>query len=267
MRTQFRFATAALVAGLIGLQPTFAQQPEAELKKAQEQLEKLLKELKEKEAKKAEAPKPVPPTPTARPAAAWTQLHNPNDANAALKGLAASKDPKVAAMAKELLDHLNKTAPQGGKPTELRVEFANPVAGGADYFEFKVAPADAPKSGAGANTFEFKAAHPPPDAPKPGAGASTFEFKAAQPELFKVLPGNPGEKVERRIVVVGDGTHAKPVEARVVLGEKITATVAGPSTLKLSADGKTAALLSADGTITIFDVATGKEMMKFASKK
>ncbi len=46
-----------------------------------------------------------------------------------------------------------------------------------------------------------------------------------------------------------------------------TAPAAGASSLKLSADGKTAAVVGADGSITIYDVATGKEQLKFPAKK
>jgi hypothetical protein len=259
MRTKIRFALAALTAAVLGLQPAFAQQPEAELKKAQEQLEKLLKELKDKETKKAEAPKPpVPPTPPTppKPTVAWAQLHNTGgDATAVLKGLASSKDPKIAALAKELLEHLHKAAPKEGNAFELHLELAKPAAdGNGGTFEFKAVPA---KPGT-----EFKVV------PFPGAPATAA----------------PGEKVERRVVVV----EGKPLEGKVVEGGRIvvageklgdpvrTVTVtaaapaapaAGVSSLKLSADGKTAALLSADGTISIFDVVTGKEMMKFAGKK
>jgi hypothetical protein len=231
MRTKLRFALAALTAAVLGGQPLFAQQPEAELKKAQEQLEKLLKELKDREAKKAETAKPVPPPPVPPKATvAWAQLQPAGDANGALKALTASKDPKVAEMAKQLLEHLSKAAPQPGKPLELHLQLAKPAAGGG--------------------TFEFKTA---PDT-KPG---SQLEFKVVP------FPGTPAVKAE----------PAKPVEARVVVvGEKLadpvrsvtfSAKAEGASTLKLSADGKTAALLAGDGTITIFDVATGKETMKF----
>lgn len=41
----------------------------------------------------------------------------------------------------------------------------------------------------------------------------------------------------------------------------------GASSLKLAADGKTAAVVAGDGTVTIYDVATGKELMKFPGKK
>ena len=226
MRTKIRFALAALTAAALGLQPALAQQPEAELKKAQEQLEKLLRELKDKEAKKAEAPKPpvppTPPAPPAKPTIAWAQLHNPVDAASALKGLTGSKDPKVAALAKELLEHLHKAQPKAeGKPLELHLELAKPAPGG------------------NGGTFEFKVL------PLPGGTAT------------------PGEKVERRVVVV----EGKPVEGGRIAVAAATPAAAGASTLKLSADGKTAALLAADGTISIFDVASGKEIMKFAGKK
>src|SRR5206468_4313686 len=72
MRTSLRFLSAALVAGLIGLAPVNAvaqEQPkaEAELKKAKEQLDRLLQELRDQEAKKArpETPKPPAPAPNA----------------------------------------------------------------------------------------------------------------------------------------------------------------------------------------------------------
>lgn len=281
MRPQIRFALAAAVAALIGLQPAFAQQPEVELKKAQEQLEKLLKELKERESKKAETPKPpappsipappsVPaPSATTKPMVAWAQLHpGTGDANAALKTLTASKDPKVAALAKELLEHLNKTAPQPNKAGELHLEFGKPAAGGGN-FEFKVAPPAANKT---TGQYEFKVV------PYPGGEGAKAEPKTVERRVVVVGEGDAPKAgtTERRVVVVeghpGDGP--KTVTARVVEAKPadvVRSTTAipagGASTLKLSADGKTAALLSADGTITIFDVATGKETMKFSGKK
>ena len=241
MRTPLRFASAALVAGFIGLSPATAQpreqpKPEAELKKAQEQLERLLQELREQEAKKAkpDAPKPpVPPTP-ANPAATqarpmiWTTTAS-GDPAAALKGLINSKDPRTAALAKELLDQLAKSAPKGPEPSKS----------GGSEFRFEVVPPGDLKSG-GKLEVELRA------------------LKAQQPLEWKVLP-RPGEelKSERRIVVVDDKStaHAQPAPA------------SGSSTLRLSADGKTAAVVSGDGTVTIYDVATGKEIMKFPGKK
>jgi len=252
-----RLALVAFVAALFSGSSAIAQQPpqprqEAELKKAQEQLEKLLKELKdlqEKEAKKAKPetakvppPPPLPPTPAtpptpgyfsipAQPPIAWSaQAAGAGDKTAAIKELLASKDPRTAALARELLEHLLKTAP---KPDPD---------GKAHTLSFELVPSGGGKSGA------------------------TFEYKVAPP-MTEAKP------VERRVVVVGDnkGPEGKAVEARVlVVGERMTATApvgGGASTLKLSADGKTAAVVSADGAVTIYDVATGKEIMKFSGKK
>lgn len=268
MRSPIRFALAATVAALIGVQPAFAQQPEAELKKAQEQLEKLLKDLKDREAKPAPAAKPALPPATSAPPAppkiAWAPLLHGGDPLAAIKPLAASKDPKVAALAKELIEHLAKAAPQAAQTRELHLELVKPAQGGG-VFEFKALPADMFKAvPANPGQLEFKVL------PFPGG-------ESAKPEP---------KTVERRVVVVGDAEAPKSgsTERRVVVVEgkpseghkTVTATVveakpaapaSGANTLKLSADGKTAALLAADGTITIFDVASGKEMMKFSGKK
>lgn len=252
MRTRLRFAMAAAVAALIGFQPAFAQQPEAELKKAQEQLEKLLKELKEREAKKADAPKattlkppappsvpapPPPPASTTKSTIAWAQMAG-GDSTGALKGLTESKDPKVAALAKELLQHLAKSAPQTAKVQEFHLELAKPAA-----------------------LFV------------PGQPGAEFKFLALPPGA--AAPAPETKTVERRVIVVSGTEDGKPREASVtvVKGQpvegvhNVTVNVVGTSSLKLSADGKTAALLAADGTITIFDVATGKETMKFSGKK
>lgn len=64
-----------------------------------------------------------------------------------------------------------------------------------------------------------------------------------------------------------DGT--KP---RIIVKDEVVKSVPmispwGTSSLKLSADGKTAAVVNADGTITIYDVASGTEQMKFPAKK
>jgi|GEM_PF-3493628 len=251
MRTRLRFAMAAAVAALLGLQPAFAQQPEAELKKAQEQLEKLLKELKEREAKKADAPKattlkppappsvPAPPPPpgsATKPMIAWAQMAG-GDSTGALKGLTASKDPKVAALAKELLEHLAKSAPQTTKVQELHLELAKPSL-------FVPSQPNA----------EFKFLALPP-----GAAAPAPETKTVERRVIVVSGGEDGKAPEARVTVV----KGQPVEGV----HNVTVNVVGTSSLKLSADGKTAALLSTDGTITIFDVASGKEVMKFAGKK
>ena len=94
---------------------------------------------------------------------------------------------------------------------------------------------------------------------KPG-GKLELELRALkgqQPLEWKVQP-RPAEelKTERRIVVVGDKSTA-PVQL----------PTSGGSTLRLSADGKTAAVVTGDETVTIYDVASGKELMKFPGKK
>jgi hypothetical protein len=263
MRLSLRFAAATLVACLVGLSPAFAQpgeeqpKPEAELKKAQEQLEKLLKELRDQEAKKAPqnpAPPmkvPAPPTPpTPSPAvniakpSVWTVPAQPGgDAAAALKGLLGSKDPKTAALAKELLEQLSRSAP---KPEGSQYRFELVPSGKPDgQLELKLEGLLGAKPG----SLEFKVEGQP--GAKPGA-----------PIEWKVQP-RPGvqpepQTTERRVVVVGDRPGATASAA---------APASGPSTLKMSADGKTAAVLSADGAVTIYDVASGKELMKFPGKK
>jgi ABC-type molybdate transport system ATPase subunit len=48
---------------------------------------------------------------------------------------------------------------------------------------------------------------------------------------------------------------------------KTTKAEASGSSLRMSADGKTAAVIAADGSVTVFDTASGKEMMRFPVKK
>lgn len=86
---------------------------------------------------------------------------------------------------------------------------------------------------------------------KPGSG---FQF---QIEGIKPKPGTRLDKPQGLRVVT-------ETEAVVIGGQKQSA---GHSTLRISADGKTAAVVSADGTVTIFDVASGKELMSFPGKK
>ena len=263
MRSPIRFALAATVAALLGVQPAFAQQPEAELKKAQEQLEKLLKELKDREAKPAPAAKPALPAPPAAPKIAWAQLHG-GDPLAAIKPLAASKDPKVAALAKELLEHLAKAAPQPAQTRELHLELVKPAQGGG-VFEFKALPADMLKAvPATPGQLEFKVV------PFPGGESAKTEPKTVERRVVVVGDAETPKagSTERRVVVVeGKPTEGHKTVTATVVEAKPAAPVGGANTLKLSADGKTAALLAADGTITIFDVASGKEMMKFSGKK
>jgi len=225
MRLSLRFAGSALVAGLIGLSPAAAQdkpKPEAELKKAQEQLEKLVQQLRDQESKKREDGRkavpdaPKPPTP-ARPMV-WAIPSHDRDASSALKELLRSSDPKVAGLARELLGLLEKKR-----------------AGEGQQLQFEVVPAGS-KPG---KPTELK--------------AGGLEMKhGGQIELKFGKPTGDVKGIEKRIVVVTEGSSA---------------SAGATSSLKLSADGKTAAVVSSDGTVTIYDVATGKETMKFAGKK
>lgn len=202
------------------LQQLRAQLQELEARKAAEdRLQQLLKQLRELEGKKAvDAKNPAPPANPflggglqPEPGAAWQVLPGQPAADpalAALQGLLKSPDPKVAALAKELLTLLPKPAvPAPG---------TGPLAGGAW-------------------------------GGKPGATAPV------EPRLNRLAPaannpwGNPA----------GGLTRTPATET----------SVWGVSSLKLSADGKTAAVVSADGTITVYDVASGKEQMKFSGKK
>lgn len=206
------------------LQQLRAQLQELEVRKAAEdRLQQLMKQLRELEAKKAfDARNPAPPAnPQANPplgggfrpgpGTPWQAQVLPGQpvgdpAFAALQGLLKSSDPKVAALAKELLTLLPKPATLAGG--------SGPFAGGAWGV-------------------------------KPGATAPV------EPQLARLaqIPNNPW------------GTPAGG------LTRTPATTVGGISSLKLSADGKTAAVVGDDGTITVYDVASGKEQMKFAGKK
>jgi hypothetical protein len=64
-----------------------------------------------------------------------------------------------------------------------------------------------------------------------------------------------------------DKTEAMPVGRK---GEGVTKVLVierHESSLKHSADGKTVAVIGTDGSITLYDVATGREWMKFPAKK
>ena len=70
----------------------------------------------------------------------------------------------------------------------------------------------------------------------------------------------PGEPL--KVVVVNDGAvkSMKTTEKPVKVPEAY-------SSLRMSADGKAAAVVAADGTVTVYDTASGKEIMKFPAKK
>ncbi|HEY3787272.1 MAG TPA: hypothetical protein VGL71_00400 [Urbifossiella sp.] len=252
MNATLRYAGSAFVAGLIGLSPAFAQN-----QAIQDQIDKRLQELRAQEAKK---------TPATTSAA--------GDATATLKKLAQSSDPKTAALAKELLDQLAKISPRKAE---------------AGQFFFQIVPSG-DKQAKPAKPQEFQAEIVPG---KPGQLELRFgdqQNKPAQPRGQLELriegqpqPKKPSGQLEFKLEGLKlEGTTdkptpakpapggAKPGEPRVVMvGEMQLELVKqpGPSTLKMSADGKTAAVVGHDGTVTVFDVASGKELMKFPGKK
>jgi hypothetical protein len=216
---------------------------------------------------------------------------------AALKRLAGSKDPKTAALARELLQQLAKNGGReitiegahlrispDGKAHILELRAGSDKSRTADKprdgdkrregdkpksapFEFRIE-SDKPKTQSKPGVLEFRiegnADKPKPkEAPKakPEAGILQFQFdNGGKPLQFKLnsekpAPGKPA---------------AKPAEAKgvLMLGEmRLQASGPGPSTLRMSTDGKTAAVISGDGTVTVFDVATGKQVMRFPGKK
>jgi hypothetical protein len=88
----------------------------------------------------------------------------------------------------------------------------------------------------------------------------SFPFRGApgQPHVELKFDAIPGGKPST--VLLGD----RNIE---VVKPAIQAAGTGASSLKMSADGKTAAVVNADGSIVIYDVTTGKEQMRFPGKK
>jgi hypothetical protein len=210
MRTILHLSLSAALLGFIMLCPAFAQttppakiQPkdeEAELKAIQERLQKLIAELRAKVVRPAVQVEP---------------------AIAALEKLAKSSDPKVAALAKELLAALPK--PVTSKPGTFLLEWDGHQPGG-----------------------------------NPGGG---LEFRLEGPPLAKLKPGAPIE-----LKIENFEFEFEP-NLKVQKPQVASDTKSGGSTLKMSADGKTAAVVGADGSNVIYDVATGKEQMRFPAKR
>ncbi|HXD86389.1 MAG TPA: hypothetical protein VN641_07835 [Urbifossiella sp.] len=167
---------------------------------------------------------------------------------AAIKRLEASKDPKTAALVRELLVQLTRSNPPHGIPMTFKVS----PEGGILELRLGDEKDEKPRT---------------PEKPKPVA-SDKAEGPRFQLHFDKKKPlGSPGSGVQLQF----EGNSPKPEKnARgvVVVGEMhMKLAGPGPSTLKMSADGKTAAVVSDDGTVTIFDVASGKELMKFPGKK
>ncbi|MDB5311317.1 MAG: hypothetical protein JWO38_5519 [Gemmataceae bacterium] len=103
---------------------------------------------------------------------------------------------------------------------------------------------------------------------------------AAPPAVARVVPGD-GAGAPLRVEVEAWGHKQRaPAELKVeppaaervrvrtvVLNERGEAAKTGQSRLRMSADGKTAAVVGADGSVTVFDTTTGKELMRFPAKE
>jgi hypothetical protein len=225
-----RFALVVLLAGLVGgsalaRQPRVAKEPpksEAELKALEEKLHLLMRELREQHAKKAAEPKPAP-APPAKPQEGGATMIVPvqieaDPAHAHLRGLTKHSDPKVAALAKELLERL-------AKPAAPKGQLSVPGFGLLNDIEFQIELTPNHKK-----TFELLFA---PDGKGEGI---PFEFKSAQIQIVNDEPAKAG-----------------PAKAA--------------SSLRMSTDGKAAAVTTADGTVVVYDVASGRELMRFPGKK
>jgi hypothetical protein len=184
-----------------------AEQAEAEAKALEARLRRLLEEFREQEAKRpitperhSAQPAPGTPAPGQSNRGGWMVIpaQPQMDPLGLLHNLAKNTDPKIAALARELLERLAKTPAPGSTPLAVKP----PTAGKPIELEVELVP----------------------DGSRPG--------------LPVVV------KPPTRVVVKDEGPKAS-------------------STLKMSADGKTAAVVSADGTIVVYDVATGRELMRF----
>jgi hypothetical protein len=188
----FRTTTASLILGLGINASAIAQTPEPP-----SEVLKRMRDRRDQEAKKVEAEnaalkaaqqkdkEATPPPPKPQVFGTLTVQSAP-DSLGTIKDLTQSKDRKIAAAAKELLDLLVKAKPPGVTP---------------------------------------------PNPPKPDP---------------KATPKGVELKIEGLTFVLDIGSE---------------------SSLKLSFDGKTAAVIGTDGSVTVYDVATGKEVMKFPAKK
>jgi hypothetical protein len=299
MTAFLRITLAALVAAALGLAPALAQQPapskepskkDAELKAVEEQLERLLKEMAEREAKKAQKqePKPVPPPPApGKPLIVWAvepdQLAA-DDGLAALRKLTKHSDPKVAALAKELLERLAKAAPDKGAPKPK-----TPDAGKPGVIEYQIQLGEIQFAPDGQIIEVRPAPKGKPEAPKDKP--KVIEIELGPDVIIQGLPVEAKPAPKGKPEAPKQPKADKPIEMKIELGaeglfsaipieiqqapkgkpEAPKATGAEPakagSTLRMSTDGKTAAVISADGAVVVFDVATGRELMRFPAHK
>lgn len=88
--------------------------------------------------------------------------------------------------------------------------------------------------------------------PKPAVGVPAVAGRLS-------LEGVPFKRPEVK-------TAGEPLKAVVVTDKNVKVPESG-SSLRMSADGKTAAVIAADGSVTVFDTASGKELMRFPVQK
>jgi hypothetical protein len=82
---------------------------------------------------------------------------------------------------------------------------------------------------------------------------------------------SPLRRIDEQVrlpIKVGGAPTSEPLKVVVFDRDvKTTKTVEAGSSLRMSADGKSAAVVAADGTVTVYDTASGKELMRFPVKK
>jgi hypothetical protein len=210
-----RLAFAAIVLsvspalGQAPIQPPEGKKQEAELKALEQKLRALMHELEARDPKTAPKNPPAPGGKAQPQGIKVIEAHllNADPAHAQLLALTKHADPKIAALATELLGLLKKKSPKGAaieivlEPGSFKLDKVIDLKNIGIVLE-------------------------------PGS----FKFEA------------PAEKPRTRT----------PVKEE---------SVTGTSSLKMSSDGKTAAVVATDGSVVVYDVATGRELMRFAGRK
>jgi hypothetical protein len=98
--------------------------------------------------------------------------------------------------------------------------------------------------------------------------AEALAKKAPQPKPPVVVAGQLHFEGAGQTLRLESKPVATSEPLKVVVSTDKVVKVAEPvSSLRMSADGKTAAVIAADGSVTVFDAASGKELMRFPVKK
>jgi hypothetical protein len=287
-------AAALAVGGLaaVGLSPASGRQPqpapaEAEVKALEQKLRALMAELqaREREAKAAaETALRAAAREREAVARAAAQERRARDAAAFQRAEAEAQERRAREALEDALratreeEAKKKAADQTPKKADAPATPARPGTGWRVVGQPQPAPDAAraaldgltkhpdPKVAAAAKELLDRLAKAEPPARK-AAPPKAAPPKAGQPFEIEVVldPGTmkpdglPFDFKSGRLVIVADDGK-KPGAAK-------PAAPAAATSLKMSADGKSAAVVSADGTVTVFDVATGRELMTFPGKK